>query len=132
MSLDYLGKGISFPLHSQSNGQIAISEDRQKIRQSIWLILGTAKGERLMRPEFGCGAHDLMFEPNSASLRGLVGHEVQSALIQWEPRIRVDSVSVETAQNDPAKMLVSVEYTIRDKSAPDNIVYPFSLYEGSA
>ena len=129
MSLNYLGKGISFPLETQSNGQIAVAKDRQKIRQSIRLILGTAKGERIMRPEFGCGVHDLLFEPDSASLRGLVAHEVQTALVEWEPRIRVDSVSVVTAPNEPSKILASIQYTIRDKSSPSNIVYPFSLYE---
>lgn len=132
MSLNFLGKGFSFPLQIDNSGCIKLSEEREKIQQSILLILSTAKGARMMRPEFGCAVHDFIFEPNSASLRGLIAQEVQLALIEWEPRIQVDQVTVETEVDQPSKILVSVKYTIRNKNTPDNLVYPFYLHAGQS
>ena len=82
----FLGRGWPFPIRP-SAGRIEYLEGDDKIEQSIWLILSTSPGEWVMRPDFGCGIHDLVFEPNTASLRALVQAQVEEALIRWEARI---------------------------------------------
>jgi uncharacterized protein len=87
MAGDFLGRGWSFPIVPGPDGRLALVGGDEKIRQSIWLILSTARGERQMRPEFGCGIHDLLFEANTAALHGVVQGHVRDALIRFEPRI---------------------------------------------
>lgn len=83
-----------------------------------------------MRPGFGCGIHDLVFEPNTASLRGLVQGEVSEALIRWEPRIDVLDVRVETPPESRNHLLIRIDYRIRTNNTIYNLVYPFFINEG--
>jgi Bacteriophage baseplate protein W len=84
----FLGVGWSFPLEARASA-LKLAEYEESVRQSIWIVLGTAKGERAMRPSFGCGIYDLVFERNSAATGGRVGQEVRNALLDFEPRIDV-------------------------------------------
>ena len=131
MADQYLGRGPSFPLRPDLRGRLAYVDNDEKVRQSIYLILSTALGERLMRPEFGCGIHDYVHQANTASLRGLLQQSVHAALVQWEPRIDVLQVRVETAPRDPCEIDIAIDYRIRDNNAQHNFVYPFFLNEGS-
>ena len=132
MRADFLGRGWSFPIKPGPNRQMAYLSGAEKIRQSIWIILGTAPGERQMRPDFGCGIHDLVFEPNTAALRGLVQARVQDALIRWEPRIDIQAVNVEVpTANDRNYLLIHIDYRIRSNNAFFNLVYPFFINEGA-
>ena len=97
---DFLGQGWRYPVTSGPDGPRWAS-GADKIRQSIWLVLSTAKGERLMLPEFGCGIHDLVFSANTAALRGLVAADVRDALTRWEPRVDVLDVRVEAPDGRP-------------------------------
>src|SRR5689334_7284188 len=106
MSDDFLGVGWQFEFAVDANGQIAMARHEESIRQSIWMILGTARGERLMRPDFGCGIHDLVFAINSAGTAGQVASLVRQALIRWEPRIDVLSVSAASDAADPTLLLI--------------------------
>ena len=72
MAKTFLGKGWEFPVALDSSGAIRIAEYEDSVRQAVWTILGTSKGERVMRPDFGCGIYDLVFEVNSASTAGKV------------------------------------------------------------
>lgn len=83
-----------------------------------------------MRPDFGCGAHDLVFQPNSATTRNMVAQRVREALTRWEPRIDVVNVQVETAPEGRNELLVRIDYRIRSDNAFYNLVYPFFLNEG--
>ncbi len=103
----------------------------EEIRQSIWLILTTAPGERQMRPEFGCGIYDLVFDANTAMLHGLVQENVRVALTKWEPRIDVLDVRVESPPEQRNLLLIHVDYRIRANNAFFNLVYPFFLIEGA-
>jgi phage baseplate assembly protein W len=131
MGPSFLGKGWSFPLKPQGNGQLAYASGEEKIRQSIWIILSTAVGERVMRPQFGCGIHDLVFEANTPMLHGLVKTRVREALTRWEPRIDVTDVQVEAPPDRRNYLGIRIGYRIRANNAFFNLVYPFFLTEGA-
>ena len=100
------------------------------MEESIYLILGTARGERVMLPQFGCGIHDLVFEPNNSLTRSLVVNRVRESLVRYEPRIDVLEVEVETTPEQENLMLIRVSYRIRANNALNNLVYPFYINEG--
>jgi phage baseplate assembly protein W len=127
---EFLGRGFAFPFVPDPEGRLRLVGGEDRIRQSIWIILGTAIGERLMRPEFGCGIHDLVFEANTAALRGTVQARVREALVQWEPRIDVLNVQVTTDDQEHNHLFISVDYRIRTNNAFYNLVYPFFVNEG--
>lgn len=127
---DFLGVGWTWPVQPEAGpgddaGQISLSGYEERIRQSILIILGTARGERVMRPEFGCGIHDLVFAPNSGATEARVGWEVREALLDWEPRIDVDEVLVR--RESPERMVINVAYRVRRTNNTFNLVYPFYL-----
>ena len=93
MPSEFLGVGWKFPVETDENGQIAQAEYEACIRQAVWTILSTAPGERVMRPDFGCGIHDLVFAVNSPETAGQVVSRIREALLEWEPRIDVEDVS---------------------------------------
>lgn len=99
----------------------------EAVRQSIWMILSTAHGERLMRPDFGCGIHDLVFASNSAATIGQLSNAVNQALIQWEPRIDLLSVDVFPDLDLPGRLLIQINYQVRTTNNRFNLVYPFYL-----
>lgn len=127
---DFLGRGWSFPIKLVSGRLQPYLGGEEKIRQSIWLILSTAPGERQMRPEFGCGIHDLVFQPNTAALRDVVQEKVREALLRWEPRIDVLDVRVETPPEGNNYLLIRIDYRMRANNAFYNLVYPFYINEG--
>jgi uncharacterized protein len=130
MLADFLGKGWAFPLAEDATTGVAISYGEENIQQSIWIILATAPGERVMRPDFGCGIHRLVFEVNDAATRGQVRKEVSNALIRWEPRI--DVLNVDTGVKQAGELLlITVSYQVRATNNYFNLVYPFYLIVGS-
>ena len=126
-SREYLGRGLSFPLRVNARGAIALVGGEEDIRQSIRIILGTRPGERVMRPEFGCRAHDLLFEPRNAATETLMRRYVTDALRRWEPRIEVRWVNVMPGDEPDGALLVEVHYTIKATHDERSIVYPFFL-----
>jgi uncharacterized protein len=124
---DILGTGWAFPLEIDSRGGIAMAKNEGGIEESIKVILGTARGERRMRPNFGCDIHTLIFAPNNATTWGLASHYVEEALAFWEPRIEVTSVDVQPDQANPAHLKISIKYRIKATNDARNIVYPFYL-----
>ena len=130
MPRDFLGTGWSSPLGVDGRGGIGLVSGERAIERSILTILSTAKGERRMRPHFGCGIHDLVFAPNDPTTAGLIQSQVLEALGWWEPRIHVTSVDVEPDDDDPGLLLVEVRYAIKATNAERNLVYPFYLIPG--
>lgn len=128
---EYLGSGWRYPV-GLADGRAKLSRGEEAVRQSIWLILSTAPGERVMRPEFGCGIHNLLFAVNNATTRGQAAAAVQRALARWEPRIDVLEVRVTTEPNQPATLLVHIDYRVRRTHHVDNLVYPFYLEGGAS
>ena len=128
---DFLGTGLRFPLQVNAAGRIATSSTERRIEESIYLVLGTRIGERVMLP-FGCAIHDLVFEPNNAATRTRAIDAVRRALVTFEPRIDVLDVSASSAAGEENVLLVRVDYRLRANNAIGNLVFPFYLLEASA
>lgn len=126
---EFLGVGWTFPVGLDPTGEIEMSKYEDDIRQAIRIILGTAKGERVMQPDFGCGIHDMVFAALSMATVGQVETTVQEALIQWEPRIEVDAVNVSLAEAQEGRLLIGIDYRVRSTNNRFNLVYPFYLKE---
>ena len=120
---DFLGTGWAFPVHADG-GVVVTAADQEDISQAIGLILDTAVGERVMRPEFGSRLQELVFEPNNATTVSLAKNYVQQALGRWEPRINLDDVVVTPTGN---RLDIEVIYRIRTSNVAANLVYPFFL-----
>ncbi|WP_458210350.1 GPW/gp25 family protein [Haladaptatus sp. NG-SE-30] len=126
---DFLGTGWQFPVEPDSAGEMEIATAERDIKESIRIILGTSKGERLMRPEFGCGIHDFVFAALNTATVTMIVTSVEEALIEWEPRIEVRNVDITTEEINSGKLLIHIEYRIRQTNTEDNLVYPFYLNE---
>jgi phage baseplate assembly protein W len=130
MSKRFLGRGWGLPVELDADGRVPYVSEEEKVQQSALIILGTARGERVMRPDFGSRLHELVFAPMNASTKALVAHYATDALVTWEPRIDVLRV---TSQEDPGvrgKLLVNVECRLRSTNSTFNLVYPFYLKGG--
>jgi hypothetical protein len=124
----FLGIGWAYPTTSSATGDVQTAAYEEDIRQAIWIILGTARGERVMRPDFGAGLDRLAFEPINTTTMSLVQHYAEEALVIWEPRI--DSVSVAVSADAPrGRLMLDVHYRVRTTNTFYNLVYPFYLME---
>lgn len=130
MAQEFLGVGWKFPVQLDGQGEIALSRYEEDVQEAIWIILSTAPGERLMRPDFGCGIHDFVFAPNNTRTAGLVRFHVEEALTRWEPRIELQEVMVRPGPDNPALLLISIDYKVRATDSRYNLVYPFYLERG--
>jgi phage baseplate assembly protein W len=134
MAAEFLGAGWQFPVATEARPPLSIARARENdsVRQAVWIILSTAPGERVMRPDFGCGIYDLVFAPNDASTAGRVAQEVRQALTIWEPRIDLLDVEASAHPTNPAALLIAIEYRVRTTNTRFNMVYPFYLDGGRA
>ena len=127
---EFLGRGWSFPIYiSPDQGQVSAVAYEEDIKQSIYLILSTSKGERLMRPDFGCGIHDLVFDAITVSLITDVQNSVTQALREYEARIDVLKVDVDASRAAEGQLIINLDYRNRTTNQRDNLVYPFYFKE---
>jgi phage baseplate assembly protein W len=122
---DIIGSGLAFPLQVDRRGGIALARDEQDIDQAIQLILGTAPGERPMRPEFGCGVHDFVFDSIDSNTIGQMEEAIRIALERWEPRIEVSSVTFDISQAGSGLLTIDIGYVVRATNTERNLVHPF-------
>jgi phage baseplate assembly protein W len=128
-----LGAGWYFPIHYQHSldpsgpAPLAMAADEVSVRQSIEIILSTRKGERVMRPDFGCDLDRLLFAPNNGATQALAEFEVREALVAWEPRIEVLDVRARAGGASGEQLLIDVSYRVRSTDNRFNLVYPFYL-----
>jgi phage baseplate assembly protein W len=122
---EIIGSGLAFPLQVDRRGGIALATDETDIEQAVELILGTAPGERPMRPEFGCGVHDFVFDSIDASTIGRMEESIRDALDHWEPRIVVETVEFDLTDVDEGRLIIDIGYRIRVTNTMRNLVYPF-------
>jgi phage baseplate assembly protein W len=127
MSDNLVGAGIAFPLRVDSRGGLALSRSNDDVDEAIRLIVGTAQGERPMRPEFGCGIHDYVFESIDSYTLGRIDYEIRVALDRWEPRIDVVDVEFDTTEAELGRLIIEITYSLRATSHVRNLVYPFYL-----
>ena len=125
MAEQFIGVGWAFPLRTDATGGFALVTRTRELEESIRLILGTAYGERPMRPEFGCAIHDYVFAPVDATTTGRLAAEVRVSLERWEPRIDVIDVTVTAAEGDAATLYIDIRYALRGTYDPRNLVFPF-------
>ncbi len=121
----FVGRGFYWPMTVDHTGSIRLTDGVPDLDRSVRMILATAPGERLMRPQFGCRIWDLLFEPVTPNLLGLIQEAVQDALAQWEPRIDVEDVTAVPDDVDAALVRVFVTYVVRATNDRRNLVYPF-------
>ena len=130
VSTAFLGRGWSFPVTPRADGVdvelVAYDED---VRQAVLLILETAPGERVMRPDFGSGLHTLVFEPLNTTTMALATHRVETALTTWEPRIALREVTVTADGAIRNRLNIEIEYQVRATNTFYNLVFPFYLQE---
>jgi phage baseplate assembly protein W len=122
---EIIGSGLAFPLQVDRRGGIALARDETDIEQAIELILATAPGERPMRPEFGCGVHDFVFDSIDATTVGRMELAIRDALDRWEPRVVVESVVFGLDEVDEGKLIIDIGYRVRATNTMRNLVYPF-------
>jgi phage baseplate assembly protein W len=127
---DFLGSGWAFPVGVDVRGRIALSRRERDIEEAIIMILLTPKGQRVMRPEFGCRIHELVFAPNDATTEGLAIYYVEEALAMWEPRIEVLSVRAEPDSAAPERLLIEIEYEVKATYDRRALVFPFYRIPG--
>lgn len=124
---NFLGRGFNFPFKLNRNGGVAMSAFEENVEQSIQIIIGTAPGERQMRPDFGCKIHDLMFAPANITTCTMASLHVKESLVLHEPRVKGIDVRAELDPDEPNRLNLLVSYTVRASNNYFNKVYPFYL-----
>jgi phage baseplate assembly protein W len=131
MAEDIIGTGWAFPPKVNANGGLSWSTGPDRIYDAIWIVLSTSLGERLMRPTFGGGIHEFVFQSNSAVMRAGLASQVKDALTRWEPRIELETVRVDESVDDTAEVRISIDYRIRSTNELFNLVFPLYVQEGA-
>ena len=124
---DFLGRGLRFPVSINLNGGVSSSQLEENVRQSLFVILGTAPGERVNRPRFGCRIHDLMFAPNNPVTAARAEVYCEEAIYKFEPRIERVACRARPNDDEPNRLDIRIEYVIAGKNVERNLVFPFYL-----
>lgn len=126
-SREFIGRGLNFPLRVDAQGRLALTNGQNEIEQSIQIILETAPGERVMRPEFGCRVWELLFAPRDAALEATLIEYVEEALHRWEPRIEIQDIIVLDQGHAEGAIFAEIQYMIKSTHDERSIVYPFYI-----
>jgi phage baseplate assembly protein W len=121
----FIGAGWSYPVRTEASGDICLVTGDRELAESIRLIIGTALGERPMRPEFGCAIHDFVFAGVDYNVAGQIAYEVRQSLLRWEPRVDVADVEVTVDDTDRSLIYIDISYTRKGTNDPRNLVFPF-------
>ena len=127
---DVIGAGWEFPVRVDQRGRIALSRRESDVEQAMTMILLTPKGQRMMRPEFGCQIHDLLFAPNDSNTIGLAIYYVEEALAMWEPRVRVLEVTAAPDEDVAERLLITIRYELKATNDQRSLVFPFYRIPG--
>lgn len=128
----FLGIGWKFPVQIDNRGGIGLSVYNQSISESIRMVLNTSKGERVMRPDYGCEINELVFAPNNSNTRSLISYYIEQALLKWETRIILESVEAEPNEFEENRIDINIKYKLREVNTYFNQVYPFYLERGES
>jgi phage baseplate assembly protein W len=127
---DVLGTGWAFPPHVDARGRVALARREVDVEEAIKMILLTPKGQRVMRPEFGCRIHELIFAPSDATVVGLASYYVEEALARWEPRIEVEQVSAHVDPGQAERLIIDIQYRLKATQDRRSLVFPFYRIPG--
>jgi len=106
------GRGIAFPLRLTPEGRLAWSSGETNVRESIRILLLTAQGERLRRPDYGAGLERFLFEPNTTATWRAIEEVIRRQLAKWEPRVQVETIKVAADPNDPEAAIAELNFTL--------------------
>ena len=126
-TIDIIGTGWSFPPKIGPQGGVALARDYNEIEQAIKIILLTSPGQRVMRPEFGCRIHELVFAPMNRETFAQAMQYVEDALAMWEPRIIVNEITTNPDPNHHGTLFIDIQYTVKATSDTRSLVFPFYL-----
>ncbi|XOV67691.1 MAG: GPW/gp25 family protein [Fluviicola sp.] len=128
----FLGRGWSFPpTFTKEREEVEMSSEEQDIHESIEILLSTRVGERIMKPEYGCNLDELIFNPIDRNLITYVKRLVESAIILYEPRVKLERVVINTQRQSEGVIIIELDYLIKTVNSRRNLVYPFYLGEGT-
>jgi uncharacterized protein len=128
----FLGRGWSFPpTFHYAQQQVLMVADEQDIQESLEILLSTHMGERLMQPEFGCNLEGYLFDALNATTQTAIKLTVTEALRRFEPRIRLESVKLDTKQLNAGRIDIAVTYHIVSTNTRHNFVFPFYTKEAN-
>jgi uncharacterized protein len=128
---DFLGRGWAMPVDLDPlTGLVARVEHEEDIRQSIRIIVETQQGERVMRPNFGCGIHELVFAAIDTTAIQRIQSTIEEALRRCEARIDVLELTVDESPTQEGELLIQLEYRVRKTNQVGNLVFPFYFAEG--
>jgi len=122
---DFIGRGWTFPVRFTARGGIALTSGTEEVDAALRMILSTAQGERVMRPEFGCRIWDLLFHPLDANTIGQMEQAVRDAVSQWEPRVELEGVRAVPDEEDVGLVHIEIAYRLRATNDRRNLVFPF-------
>lgn len=121
-----LGQGLGQPIAPGDTGRLPVVSGPEKVRQAIFTLLDTHPGERVMRPDFGCGLRRFLMAPNNPATRAGIEREITNSFARWEPRVKVVDIAV-TPTDDRAMVLIEIHYAHVLDGRQDILVYPFYL-----
>ena len=128
----YLGVGWSFPpAFDELRYTVSMVAEEEDIRQCLHILLSTRPGERVMDPLFGCRLQEALFEPLTTTLKTYVKDLVRDAILNYEPRIKLEEVYLEQSPDEDNLILIYLEYVIRTTNTRTNMVYPFNKEEAT-
>ncbi len=124
---DILGRALAFPIRLNDRNRLGLVGGDAAVRQSIYLIVFTVPGERVMRPQFGCRIHELVFDPANSKTAATAERYVREALELWEPRITLEDVIVEPSNEDRGELAINIVYRLKDELDPRSMIFPYYL-----
>lgn len=128
---EFLGTGFRFPIQiDKATGRMKTSSYEEDIKEAVWIIVMTKKGERVMNPSFGCGIHDYVFAEVNYQTIGQMEQSVEEALSMWEPRIVKTQVHISQDNVEEGIVNIEISYVVRATNNPYNLVFPFYITEG--
>jgi uncharacterized protein len=126
----FLGTGWSFPPVFTSNGLVSVSAE-QDIRESLFILLSTVPGERVMQPAYGCGIKAHVFDNLNETTFAIVRDLIERAILFFEPRVTVERIDISDEEYLQGKILLDITYKVRSTNNRYNLVYPFYINEAS-
>lgn len=130
--IPFLGRGWSFPPRFSGAAQgVEMVAGERDIRESLFILLSTTQGERVMVPTYGCDLHSFMFQELTTGMITEICDMVTTAIHRWESRIDLLNVTAEPDVDEPALLRIGIDYRVRRTNVRSNLVYPFYFSEGT-
>lgn len=130
--MSFLGRGWSFPpVFDSAVGGVLMLDDEADIKSSLEILLSTARGERIMLPQYGCNMQELLFESLDTRMKTLMADKIESAILYHEPRIELERVNLDDSRELEGVVLIEVVYRVKSTNSRFNFVYPYYREEGS-